>query len=96
MDSQGKGLSAMNGKSQTTGPYAEYLRRNLIVAGAIGARAGCDAALDRLRGQKGAPKWLVAQLESIRVRVVPTIDELTAWRAIAADAPIYENGVKVR
>ncbi len=81
---------------KTTGPYAEYLRRNLVVCGAIGARAGCDTALERLRGQKGAPKWLIEQLESIRVRVVPTIPELAAWRAIAADAPIYENGVKVR
>ena len=71
-------------------PYAEYLRRNLVVCGAIGARAGCDTALERLRGQKGAPKWLIEQLESIRDRVVPTIDELAAWRATAADAPIAE------
>ena len=83
-------------KSDTTGPYAEYLRRNLIVAGAIGARAGCDTALERLRGQKGVPKWLIQQLESIRVRVHPTINELSAWRATAPDIPVYENGVKVR
>ena len=81
---------------QTATAHAEYLRRNLVVAGSIGASAGCRVILDRLSMQKRAPMWLVRQIEAIKERVDHSTPELCDWRAASPDIPVYENGVKIR
>lgn len=69
--------------------YVEYLRRNLLVAGAIGASAAADTALDRLRENKHAPKWLIDHLEAIKERTDKLPADLAAWRDLANDRPDY-------
>ena len=68
--------------------YDEYLRRNLLVCKAVGAHANATAALDRLRGLKRPPKWLVEYLEGIVKRCEPLPHDLAEWRNNAWDAPI--------
>ena len=58
----------------------EYLRRNLNVAKAIGARAGAEAILKRLEGVRRKPKWLVEAVKGIHERVAPLSRELAAYR----------------
>jgi len=69
--------------------HTEHLRRNLLVAKAIGARANAGVALDRLRTHKRPPKWLVAYLEGIVKRCEPLPAELARWRDTADDSPDY-------
>lgn len=67
----------------------EYLRRNLLVAKAIGARANAGVALDRLSAHKRAPKWLLESLRGILERCEPLPHDLARWRDLAEDAPTY-------
>lgn len=67
----------------------EYLRRNLLVAKAIGARANAGVALDRLQAHKRPPKWLVDYLRGIVERCEPLPADLARWRDLAEDAPEY-------
>ena len=68
-------------------PHEEYLRRNLVHAGACGVRAGIGNAVDRLKATKHPPKWLVAQLEGMVERADRAKTELAQWRNSAPDAP---------
>lgn len=69
--------------------HDEYLRRNLLVAKAMGARGAALVALERLGEQKRPPKWIVEAFRSIEERVEPLPRELAEWRALAPDAPNY-------
>ena len=75
--------------------HEEYLRRNLMVAKAIGAHAAARKALERLAGLKRRPKWLMEAFESVRVRTVALPPDLARWRDAAPDAPQYVAGKKV-
>ena len=68
--------------------HEEYLRRNLLHANSIGARAGVRTALERLSKMKRAPHWIVDAFEQIGARVEDLPAELAAWRNQADDAPI--------
>ena len=68
---------------------AEYLRRNLQVAKAVGANANTKAAIVRLMKMKRPPMWVLAALEGIRDRTEGLSKELAAWRDQADDAPSY-------
>lgn len=59
----------------------EYLRRNLLVAKAVGANANAKAALARLELQKRPPQWLVAYLKGIIERTEPLGPALACYRA---------------
>jgi hypothetical protein len=72
--------------------HEEYLRRNLLVCGAHGAKATASVALKRLEMQSRPPKWLVAYLRGILERVAPLPEDLAKWRNSAADAPPYARG----
>ena len=69
--------------------YDEYLRRNLIVAKAVGAKAGVSKSLKRLEQMSRPPKWLVASLRGVLERQDPIPEELAKWRDTASDAPEY-------
>lgn len=69
----------------------EYLRRNLLVAKAIGARANAGAALDRLKSHKRPQKWLLDYLQGIVDRCEPLPADLAQWRNLAPDAPDYAH-----
>lgn len=58
----------------------EYLRRNLLQAGAAGADAGIDKVLTRLRSTRFAPQWLLEELDAVKERVEPLPHELAKWR----------------
>lgn len=64
----------------------EYLRRNLLVARAIGARAGVETIRNRL-GRR-APKWLREQLDAIETRVEPLPTDLARWRDLVGPSPV--------
>lgn len=69
--------------------YPEYARRNLLVAGAIGARAGVRTIRDRLLGnQTKPPAWLLRQLDEIEKRIDPTIHDLAQWRDVENAKPV--------
>lgn len=69
--------------------HEEYLRRNMMVAKAIGAHANTAAALRRLKQQSRPPQWLVRELEWIITSLEPLPGELAQWRNLATDAPDY-------
>ncbi len=69
--------------------YEEYLRRNLLVAKAVGAKANASVALERLEMQTRPPKWLCEYLRGIIERVSPLPTDLAKWRDTAQDAPDY-------
>lgn len=75
------------------GKHEEYLRRNLMLAKAIGAQAAARVALERLGKMKRPPKWIVEAFAAVKVRMDPLPKELAAYRALAADAPDYASGV---
>lgn len=60
----------------------EYLRRNLLVAKAIGAHANSSAALKRLQATTRPPQWLVKYLEGIIERTEPLVSALACYRAV--------------
>lgn len=59
----------------------EYLRRNLLVAKAIGAHANSSAALKRLLATKRPPQWLVKYLEGVIERTEPLVSALACYRS---------------
>ena len=65
----------------------EYHRRNMQVARVCGAEAAVKQALDRARGVKGIPKWLIQHLESAAERLPGLQHDLAAWRDLSPDAP---------
>jgi hypothetical protein len=67
--------------------YDEYLRRNLVVAKACGAKAGVSKSLKRLEQMSRPPKWLVRSLQDVLERADPLPAELAKWRDTASDAP---------
>jgi hypothetical protein len=67
--------------------YDEYLRRNLIVAKAVGVKANTRSALQRLEQQAKPPRWLVLALRGILERAEPLPAELAKWRNTAPDTP---------
>lgn len=67
--------------------HEEYLRRNLVVAKAQGAKAGVSMALKRLEQQTRPPQWLVKALRGVLERQDCLPIELAAWRNAAPDAP---------
>lgn len=69
--------------------YDEYLRRNLVVAKACGARAGVSKSLKRLEQMSRPPKWLIQSLRGVLERCEPLPSELAKWRNTATDAPDY-------
>lgn len=69
--------------------YQEYLRRNLLHAKAIGAKANASTALKRLEMQTRPPQWLVNALRGILERVDPLPAELARWRDLAPDTPDF-------
>lgn len=73
--------------------YDEYLRRNLLVAKAIGANANAKVALMRLRTMKRPPKWLLESYEGIISRTDPLSPDLAKWRDLAEDRPEYVRPV---
>lgn len=74
----------------------EYLRRNLIVAKAIGAKAGVSKSLKRLEQMSRPPKWLVESLAGVLKRQDCIPEELAKWRDSADDRPDYVQPPTVR
>ena len=64
----------------------EYLRRNLIHSKAVGAMAGAQNSLKRLRRLKRAPKWLLASLEGVAERA----------EVVAREAAVHRDEVYVK
>ena len=69
----------------------EYLRRNLMVAKAIGARTYASNALKRVEQSSRPRRWLIAHLTGIVERMSGMEDELAKWRNAAPDYP-YQTG----
>ncbi len=67
--------------------HEEYLRRNLLLAGAYGANAGLDTAIKRLRSTKRPPSWLLKSLAEVKARIEPLPYALDAYRNLAKDRP---------
>lgn len=74
--------------------YDEYLRRNLLVAKAEGAKANASAALKRLEMQTRPPKWLCEYLRGIIERASALPPDLAKWRDLAEDRPNYVRPVE--
>jgi hypothetical protein len=68
----------------------EYLRRNLLVAKAVGANANAKAALARLKATKRPARWLVDYLQSIVERTEGLGPELACYRS---GAPIHLDAI---
>lgn len=66
---------------------AEYLRRNLVVAKAYGAKAATAKALGRARQNKSTPKWLLAALMGAQSRLDGVPSELAKYRDELKRAP---------
>lgn len=69
----------------------EYLRRNLVIAKACGAKAESKITTDRLKNTKRVPKWLLASLAAMQVRIEEIPHELAQWRDAAPDNPYLPN-----
>ena len=61
----------------------EYLRRNLLVAKAIGIRANAEAAKARLLATKKPPRWMIDVLNGIVERAKPLPADLATFRDLA-------------
>ncbi len=71
----------------------EYLRRNLVIAKACGAKEEIKITIERLKKAKRVPKWLLASLAAMQVRVEGIPAELSQWRDASPDNP-YQPNVK--
>ena len=60
--------------------HAEYLRRNRLVAKAVGAKANVEEILKHLSSLQNNPKWLVDELDGVLRRIEPLSDELAKHR----------------
>lgn len=78
------------GSSDSSAPV-EYLRRNLVIAKACGAKAQIKITSERLKNTKRVPKWLTASLAAMQVRVEDIPHELAQWRDAAPDNPYLPN-----
>lgn len=58
----------------------EYLRRNMLVANAEGAKAEARYILNRLGAYTNSPKWLMDSAQAILDRVEPLPKELAIYR----------------
>jgi len=58
----------------------EYLRRNLLHASSVGATAGANSAIERLKKMKRPPKWLLAALDGISRRASDVAHEMATHR----------------
>jgi len=58
----------------------EYLRRNLLVAKAIGIRSNAEAAKKRMLKTKKPQKWIIAMLEGIIERAEQLPGDLAKYR----------------
>lgn len=67
--------------------HEEYLRRNLVHAGAVGVEYGIRSAATRLKAMKRPPKWLVKHLDGMVDRAAAAAAECAQWRNAASDAP---------
>lgn len=68
--------------------HEEYMRRNLVVCSAYGAKAGVGAALVKLRAQRRPAKWLLTILDGVSERAEKLPPELARWRDAAPDVPL--------
>lgn len=68
---------------------SEYHRLNMQVARVIGAQAAVDQALDRARGVKSIPKWMIQYLESAAERLPGLSADLAVLRDGCCDADIW-------
>lgn len=66
---------------------SEYLRRNLLVAKAVGARSYIPGARKRLLAMKRPPKWLLTILDGMDKRLEPLPAALADYRDQAAVRP---------
>ena len=72
----------------TAEPHAEYMRRNLQVCRAIGARAILQGALNHAETlSHRRPGWMRTALTSALERVDTLSADLARWRDMAMDAP---------
>lgn len=69
--------------------HEEYLRRNLAVCSCIGARAGAQTSLNRLKQRVNPPKWLLDNLTGAVERADNALTCLVEYRDAAPDAPDY-------
>lgn len=58
----------------------EYLRRNLIHASSVGARASLRYILRRLRMRQHNPKWLMKWLTGVERRIEDLPEEIAKYR----------------
>ena len=58
----------------------EYFRRNLLVAQALGARAGVAKGKERVMRLKHPPQWLITLFDGVLDRLEPLPRELAAHR----------------
>jgi hypothetical protein len=63
----------------------EYLRRNLLVCKAVGAKAAAESARTRLTRMRRPPKWLLGHLNAIIERTAVLPPDLATYRNQAVD-----------
>jgi hypothetical protein len=61
------------------------------VARVIGAEAAVTQALDRARGVKSIPQWMIRYLESAAERLPGLSSDLAAWRDLSPDSPYLKE-----
>jgi hypothetical protein len=71
--------------------HEEYLRRNMVHAGAAGVHADINHILDKLRSFKRTPQWIKRELADLLARSERSVKELAKWRDDAPDAPWRQN-----
>jgi hypothetical protein len=69
----------------------EYLRRNLLVAKAIGANANAKAALARLRATKRPAQWMVDYLQGIIDRTETLGPDLACYRSAVPERLVTQT-----
>lgn len=70
---------------------SQYHRLNMQVCRVIGAKASVDQALERARGVKGMPKWMIRYLESAAERLPGLSADLAEFRDQCSDAHIWKS-----
>jgi hypothetical protein len=68
------------GMISNTPCVTEYLRRNMLVCKAVGARSYIPGALARLQKQKRPPQWILRMLAEMDKRLEPLPTALAAYR----------------
>lgn len=71
--------------------HKEYLRRNLVHAGAVGVTAGIIHIHKRLGHRKHPPQWALKELERMLLKAIAAAHEVAQWRDNAPDRPGYVN-----